>query len=69
MEDELGMIRLEIAEYCSECEDFKASVETPAKYFAEDEVIVLSDTVISCANKKRCEAIRRYLERKLIKND
>lgn len=58
------MIRLDVAEYCDECDDFIAAVEKPSKMFTEGEIVLRTDTIVSCAHRKRCEAIRRYLERR-----
>lgn len=65
------MIRVEVEEYCSECLDFQPDVEKPQKLYANvteitmtDTEIIVTDTVIRCENRKRCEHIRRYLERK-----
>ena len=55
------MIRVEVEDYCSECMDFEPDVKKPQKM---DEIII-SDTVIRCKNRKRCEYIKRYLERKV----
>ena len=63
------MIRLMVEEYCSECLEFDADVELPSKMFGDDgRTILLTDTVVTCTNKKRCEMIKRYLERKLGEN-
>ena len=58
------MIRVEVEEYCSECLDFQPDVEKPQKLYADITEITVTDTVIRCENRKRCEHIRRYLERK-----
>lgn len=64
------MITIDVAEYCSECLDFQPDVEKPQKLYAditeitEITEITVTDTVIRCENRKRCEHIRRYLERK-----
>lgn len=55
------MIRVEVEKYCSECLDFQPDVEKPQKLYTD---ITVTDTVIRCENRKRCEHIRRYLERK-----
>lgn len=62
------MIRLDVQEYCQQCMDFRPDVDMPQKAYGTNpdgsEVeIILSDTVIRCGNRKRCEAIRRYLEK------
>ena len=60
------MIRLEIEEYCQNCLDFLPDVKRPARvedFSGED--VVLGDTYVRCSNRKRCEAIKRYLERQV----
>lgn len=59
------MIRVEVEDYCSECMDFEPDVEKPQKMYAYMNEIMISDTVIRCENRKRCEHIKRYLERKV----
>ncbi len=70
------MIRVEVEGYCSECLDFQPDVEKPQKLYANvteitmtDTEIIVTDTVIRCKNRKRCEHIRRYLERKCTDDD
>lgn len=62
------MIRVEVEYYCSECMDFEPDVEKPQKIYSCMSEITISDTVIHCQNRKRCEHIRRYLERKVTDN-
>lgn len=62
------MIRLDVQEYCQQCMDFDAEVEKPQRAYGlgpggQEVEFVLSDTVVRCTRRKRCEAIRRYLER------
>lgn len=60
------MIRLEVADYCGECRDFKPDVQEPVRAFGDfDGVVFQSDTIILCGHRHRCERIRRYLEKKL----
>lgn len=67
------MIRVEVHEYCSECSDFDASIIKPEKievYGKDgDYEIVKSDTIIRCKHSRRCETIKRYLEKQLMKGD
>lgn len=58
------MIRVEVKNYCSECVDFEPDVEKPQKMYCGNSEVTMTDTVIRCENRKRCEHIRRYLERK-----
>lgn len=62
------MIRLDISEYCSDCCDFDPDVTKPERRLihADDTANVInvqSDTIVRCKYAKRCESIKRYLER------
>lgn len=59
------MITLDVADYCSACMDFDPDVQRPQKAYGLSEEIVLSDTVIRCANRNRCKNIERYLRKKV----
>lgn len=63
------MIRLDISEYCTACCDFEPDVTKPMKLYTEDQAITMSDTIIRCKNAKRCESIKRYLERQSSKGE
>jgi hypothetical protein len=57
------MIKLEVEEYCHGCQDFTADVVPPGRlYLGGDEPAIYSDTRVRCEYRKRCEAIKRYLE-------
>lgn len=62
------MIRLDILEYCDDCCDFEPDVTKPVRtaLYSDDgnKNIVQSDTIVRCKYAKRCESIKRYLERK-----
>lgn len=61
------MIRLDILEYCNDCCDFEPDVTRPTRSSFATELnkvtVVQSDTIIRCKYAKRCESIKRYLER------
>ena len=57
------MIRLDIQEYCHVCSDFEPDVEKPEKYYSDFEEVIMTDTVVRCRYRKRCENIKRYLAR------
>lgn len=62
------MITLDVKPYCQSCLDFEPDVEKPEKLYGESpngESIeyIISDTVIRCRYRKRCEAIKRYLDK------
>lgn len=66
------MIKLEVEPYCHECPDFDPDLQRP-----EQEVINyrepgskrlisyvrISDTIVRCKNRIRCQKIQEYLEK------
>ena len=59
------MIELDIQEYCQACVDFLPYVEYPTKCIGENGEIVTTDTIVRCSHRRRCENIRRYLEKQV----
>ncbi len=59
------MIYLQVRDYCQSCLDFNPSVTKPQRVMMHDGEMVLTDTIVECEHKKRCEGIRRYLEQQL----
>lgn len=61
------MIRLDISEYCSDCCDFDPDVTKPTRSTFTTALnritTVQTDTIVRCKYAKRCESIKRYLER------
>ena len=62
------MIRVDVQPYCSECCDFDPDITKPVKLFLDgtfmsDSTVARTDTIIRCSHAKRCEGIKRYLER------
>lgn len=61
------MIRLDISEYCNDCCDFNPDVTKPERLLIRaddtDAINAQSDTIVRCKYAKRCESIKRYLER------
>lgn len=65
------MIKLEVQEYCHNCLDFDADVLSPEKtvttLYTNDgesfEHVDISDTIVRCKFRRRCEAIKRYLKK------
>lgn len=55
------MIRLDIRPYCHSCLDFEADVEKAEILYAHNEELAISDTIIQCKHRERCETIKRYL--------
>lgn len=63
------MIRVDVEEYCHACMDFSPDVTKAVKYQAYDGEILMSDTVIHCENRRRCESIRKYLVRQMAEEE
>lgn len=59
------MICIDVKDYCSECMDFEPDIEKPQKFYGMGNEICVTDTIIRCENRKRCEQIKRYLEREV----
>ena len=61
------MIFLEVQPYCQNCLDFQAVVEHPDTLYASGEIVERGDTIVRCANRRRCESLVRYLKRRVEK--
>lgn len=59
------MIRLEVQPYCSECCDFDPDVIKPEKIICSNGFVMVGDTIVRCSYTKRCEAIKRYLSKRM----
>lgn len=59
------MICLDIPEYCSDCCDFEPDVTKPTRCFTANDECMVTNTIIRCKYVKRCESIKRYLERQM----
>lgn len=57
------MIRLEVEDYCQACMDFSADVTNPQRVRVGSGDLILGDTIIQCEYRRRCENIKRFLER------
>lgn len=62
------MIRLDVQDYCQQCMDFNPDVDMAQKAYGmspdgNEIEFVLTDTVVRCRYRKRCESIKRYLDR------
>ena len=61
------MIRLEVQPYCNNCLEFSPDVEKPSvcEGWTSDgrtERYIYGDTIIRCANKHKCDLIKKHLE-------
>ena len=59
------MIRIEVEDYCHACMDFSPDVTKPTKYQAYDGEIFMSDTIVRCEHRRRCEALKKYIVRQM----
>jgi len=59
------MIRLNVKEYCHNCQDFEPETNVVAYYGNRKKFF---DTEVSCKDRCRCENIKDYIEEE-IKND
>jgi hypothetical protein len=60
------MIKLKVKEYCHECPDFEAKVtvqDNELRTLNDDTPTRIVNTTVTCSHAKRCEGIKRYLER------
>lgn len=57
------MIELNVKEYCHDCLSFEADVEPPQRLFGDNGCMFQTNTLVSCKYRRRCESIKRYLER------
>lgn len=60
-------IVLEVEDYCQECADFDADVSSPERMRTAKGEAIMSDTLVRCAYRNRCRAIKRYLEKQKAK--
>lgn len=57
------MIRVDVEDYCQLCLDFIPDVTYPARSLLDNKTVIQSDTVIHCKHRRRCETIKKFLER------
>ena len=58
------MIKVSVEKYCHQCQDFVPDVTQAKRMFGDDaNDIILTDTIIQCEHRRRCEAMMRYLIR------
>lgn len=65
-------IDLTVEEYCSDCYDFEAEVIKPERLLQctdKSTLVVQTDTIVRCKYAKRCENLKRYLEKQMNKGD
>lgn len=57
------MIVLDVESYCHECPGFKAEVRTESGRYDCDMSIVTTTHYVTCAYRKRCDAMMKYLKK------
>lgn len=65
------MIKLEVEDYCQDCESFVPDTSNDSdttKTYAGFPSVKIVNTIITCHYRRRCANMVRYLERKLKSN-
>lgn len=57
------MIILEVEDYCHECPEFEADVESPTFLYDGNVKICSGNTIIRCCNRRKCREIHSYFKR------
>lgn len=56
------MIKVEVKEYCESCTEFDPDVEYPTNFYANSEVVYMTDTIVRCKDRRKCENIHRHMK-------
>lgn len=56
------MIRLEVQDYCQECDYFLADVENCRTLYGNDKIRFRTDTIIRCERRELCARLQREFE-------
>ena len=56
------MIKVEVKEYCESCTEFDPDVEYPTNFYADCEVAYMTDTIVRCKDRHKCENIHRRMK-------
>lgn len=59
-------IVIEVEDYCQNCLHFEADVKSPERLYGSNEtggLVIQSDTIVRCRNRKQCEYLMRYLKK------
>ena len=56
------MITLKVEPYCEDCDQFEAETKTSAIYSNSEKTYC--DTMITCANRKKCKELFEYINAK-----
>lgn len=59
------MIRIYVEDYCQSCMEFAPDVTPPQRSFSDNGAVIQTDTIIQCKHRRRCEAIKRYLDQQM----
>lgn len=63
------MIKLNVEEYCHDCQEFEPDIETTDWHITMNQNDNIRDTIIRCHYRNRCVNMIRYLERKMKNNE
>lgn len=55
------MIRIDVEEYCHQCQDFHPDVIPASKVTIGNDEVILTDTLVKCEFRKRCSSMMRFL--------
>lgn len=56
------MIKVEVKEYCESCTEFDSDVEYPTNFYADRKVAYMTDIVVRCKDRHKCENIHRRMK-------
>ena len=54
------MLKLQIKEYCHDCDFFDPELEEPVAYF-DGKKVYMEDRLVVCAHQHSCDKIEEYL--------
>lgn len=63
------MIELQVKDYCQACMDFEPDVEKPTRMYGTDGSVIQTSTIVRCEYRRRCEHIKRHLEKQVKENE
>ena len=56
------MIRIDVKDYCHSCTEFDPDVEYPIPIYANNDVAQITDTIVRCKDRHKCENIHRRMK-------
>lgn len=59
------MIKLEVENYCHDCDSFKPVADLPTVLYGGDgSETIIGHTIVSCRDRLRCKRLMKHLEEK-----